>query len=129
MFTNPLGETKTWYNSTTTLKSYIELAKSTLTELDNTNNLADHVIANASKVKTLFANMQSQELEYEQEYKNFIQGVNLFNVKSYFASTNKPAYISSASYMQQSYFQIIQNFLSGRYVAYVEALDDVISYM
>lgn len=129
MFTNPLGETTTWYNSTTTLKSYIALAKTTLQELSSAENLADHVALNASKVKTLFANMQGQEFEYEQEYKNFIQGVNLFNVKSYFASTNKPAYIASVSYMQQSYFQVIQNFLSGRYVAYTTALQNVLSYM
>lgn len=129
MFSNPLGETKTWYESTTTLKNYISLAKLTLQELDSAENLADHVVANAGRVKTLFANMQDQEFEYEQEYKNFIQGVYLFNVKSYFASTNKPAYISSASYMQQSYFQIIQNFLNGRYVAYTTALQNVLSYM
>ena len=34
MYTNPLGETVTWYNSTVTLKSFINLAKKVTDEFE-----------------------------------------------------------------------------------------------
>ncbi|MBQ9792859.1 MAG: hypothetical protein IJW32_03880 [Clostridia bacterium] len=129
MYTNPLGEIKTWYNSTVTLKSFISLAKTVIAQLENTENLALFIGTNSDSVKQIFANMQIQEREYIQEYSNFIRSVNNFAVKSYFASTNKPAYLESISYQKQSYFQIIQNFLSGRYIAYTTGLQEVINYI
>jgi hypothetical protein len=127
MYTNPLGETVTWYNSTVTLKSFINLAKKVIEQLENSENLASFIGSESSKVMQIFANMQKQEREYIQEYSNFIQGVRNFNVKSYFASPNKPAYLNSVSYKEQSYFQVIQNFLSGRYIAYTTGLQEVIN--
>lgn len=129
MYSNPLGEITTWYNSTVTLQSFISLAKQIISQLENTENLAYFIGTNSNNVKQIFANMQKQEKEYIQEYANFINGVNNFNVKSYFASTNKPAYIKSISRREQSCYQIIQNFLSGRYIAYTTGLQEVINYI
>lgn len=129
MFDNPLGEINTWYNSTTTLKSFVELAKLTNDELGNRENLADHIGSNSQHVLRLFTNMQDQQDEYFQEYSNFIRSVSSFNVKSYFSAANKPAYIENSSYKQQSYFNLIQNFISGRYKAYTSGISSVLSYM
>ena len=129
MFSNPLGETSTWYDSTTYLKNYVLLAKSTFTILNNSEDLASHIGSNKTKVLPIFENMQIQEKEFDHEYSNFNQSVNTFNVKAYFASTNKAAYISSCSTKEQSSYEIIRNFLTGRYSAYTTGLTEVLNYM
>lgn len=126
---NPLGEINTWYNSTIILKNYITTAKSTLSALNNPENLVDFAGSNKTTIKTYFANMQDQQNEYFQEYNSFIKSLNGFNVRAYFASTNKTAYIQNSSYKQQSYYQIIQNFLNGRYKGYCNALNTIANYL
>lgn len=129
MYTNPLGEVATWYNSTVSLKNYIELSIATLNKLKNANDLASHIGTNSTNILNLFASMQRQEKEFEQEYTNFYQSIKAFNVKEYFSSTNKSAYIENCSNKEQSYFNIINNFLNGRYLAFTDGLTDVLSYM
>ena len=129
MYSNPLGEIATWYESTSSLKNYITLSISTLNKLKNTNDLASHIGTNSTSVLNLFASMQKQEKEFEQEYNNFYKSVKAFNVKEYFSSPNKGAYIENCSDKEQSYFNIINNFLNGRYLAFTSGLNDVLSYM
>lgn len=126
---NPLGEINTWFNSTITLKNYVNLAKQTLTVLDNYENLASHAGSNKNNIRAYFLNMQIQQEEYDQEYSSFLKSINKFNVKSYLISTNKNAYLESSSYYQQSYYQIIENFLIGRYLSYYNALTAVVNYL
>ncbi len=126
---NPLGEINTWYNSTTILKNYITIAKSVISALNNPENLVDFAGSNKSTIKTYFANMQNQQIEYFQEHNVFIKSLNGFNVRAYFASANKTIYIQNLSYKQKSYFQIIQNFLNGRYKSYCNALNTISSYL
>ena len=129
MFTNPLGEVLTWYNSTTYLQSYISLATTAFSKLNSAEDLASHIGLNSSKVLSIFANMQIQEKEFKHEFSNFYNAVNTFNVKAYFASTNKTAYIASCSTKEQSSYEIIVNFLTGRYSAYTTGLTEVLKYM
>jgi len=126
---NPLSDINDWLNSTSTIKNFVTNANTTLNRLSNTENLASHIGSNASKVLEYFVNMQVQENEYNREYNSFIVSVQNFNVKAYTASTNKYAYLENCSYQQQSNFNIIKNFLLGRYTSYIVALTNINSYV
>lgn len=120
--TNPLGEINSWYNSTYYLKEYITLCSEVLITLQNTNNLGLSAAPYTQNVKNLFANAQEQEEEYKNEYDLFSKALNSFDLKAYFAAANKSAYIESRSNTEKSCYQVMKNFLDGRYNAFVSCL-------
>jgi len=126
---NPRGEILTWYNSTTLLKDYISDTSSIINKIRNTENLASHLGIDKVYVKPIFVNMQNQEIEFLNEYSKFIDNISVFNLKSYFASTNKDAFILSCSRQEQSCFTVSQTFINGRYAAFMDGLIYVSNYL
>lgn len=127
--TNPLGKITTWYDSTYYLKDYVDICELTLETLSNTNDLGQSAAPYTQKVKDLFANAQDQELEYKNEYSLFSTSLSKIDLKAYFSSANKPAYLESRTNTEKSCYQIMQNFLNGRYKAFVDALTLLNSYI
>ena len=126
---NPMGSIQSWFNSTYYLKDYVELCETTLGTLGNANDLGQSASPYIQQVKNLFAKAQDQELEYKNEYKLFLTSLSKFNLKAYFTATNKSAYLESRTNTEKSCYQIMQNFLNGRYKAYVDALTLVNDYI
>lgn len=119
---NPLGAITSWYNSTTYLRGYIEVCSATLSNLQNSNDLAQSASPYTQNVLDLFANAQDQEQEYKNEYNLFLKALANFDLKGYFTSANKPAYLEDKPSAQKSSFQVMSNFLQGRYQSHLNAL-------
>lgn len=128
-YTNPLSEIATWFNATSYLKPYIDICHQTLIDLSNLNNLALLIGPNTEEAKILFASFHDQELHYENEYRLFLEALSNFNVKAYFNSNNKSAYLENCSKTEQSSFNIINNFLTGRYYSVINCLKLVNGYI
>lgn len=122
IYTNPLGEVVTWYNATTYLKGYVNVCYQTLIDLQNSNDLALSIAPNTQEAKILLSSFQDQEAQYKNEYNLFLQALNNFDVKAYYNSNNKEAYLENISQIELSSFNIMQNFLEGRYSALINGL-------
>ena len=97
VYTNPLGEVKTWYNATTYLKEYVNVCYQTLIDLSNANDLALSISPNTTEAKVVFGSFQDQENQYKNEYNLFLRALQNFDVKAYFNSNNKQAYLQNIS--------------------------------
>lgn len=126
---NPLGAITDWFENTQILKSYVELCQTAVDELSSVDKLPDRIGSDAPYVLNLFVNMQGQESEYLQEYNIFAVSLGGVNLKNYFKSPNKSAFLLGCSDTAQSCFQIMQNFLDGRYLGYYQGLSQVLGYI
>ncbi len=122
---NPLGEIMTWYNSTTQLNDFITLANMCLNKLDSNNDLTPNG-ANAVTITTLFTNIQNNAEKYNFECNKFDKALENFDVKAYFASSNKEVYLENCTALEKSSFNIMQYFLNGRYSAFTKCLTEVV---
>jgi len=129
IYTNPLGEVVTWYNKTTYLKGFVNVCYQTLIDLANSNDLALSIVPNTRDAKILLSSFQDQEAQYKNEYNLFLEALHNFDVKAYFNSNNKNAYLENVSQIQLSSFNIMQNFLQGRYSALVDGLIRINGYI
>ena len=129
VYTNPLGEVKSWYNATTYLKEYVNVCYQTLIDLSNANDLALSISPNTTEAKVVFGSFQDQENQYKNEYNLFLRALQNFDVKAYFNSNNKQAYLQNISQIELSSFNIMQNFLQGRYSALINGLKLINGYI
>lgn len=129
IYTNPLGEIVSWYNATTYLKEYVNVCYQTLIDLANANDLALSISPNTTEAKVIFGSFQDQEKQYENEYNLFLEALQNFNVKAYFNSNNKQAYLQNISQVERSSFNVMQNFLKGRYSATINGLKLINGYI
>lgn len=126
---NPLGEVKnSFINKTEYMKDFLNVCDDTISSLNNTNDLALTLLSNKNKVKSLFENMQKGDKRYKVEYNLFLKTLNNFDLKNYLIATNKNAFLENSSLGSKSNFEIIKNFLTNYYKAYLNGLDRINSY-
>ncbi|MBQ3048174.1 MAG: hypothetical protein IJD48_04090 [Clostridia bacterium] len=130
IYKNPLGEVNSWYEETSCLSPFIQVCKKTLLGLSDNSDLGKRIIANDDVVyvKLLFSTFFDQEPQYQNEYNMFTDAVNNFDVKAYFNIKNKEAYLQDCSKIEKSSFNIMQNFLTGRYKAVVNSMEYINNY-
>ncbi len=122
---NPNGEVLTWYNNTKTVKDFVQRSSKILDNL-NKNNLVDSLFDEQKQtILTVLKNIQVEIPGYESEYSLFEQMVSIVDLKEYFDATNQDSYIQSCPANQQSAYNIINNFLEGRYMGFIEGIEKI----
>lgn len=125
---NPLGEVHTFIDNTTELKNFVTISQSILLRIDSTRDVTP-IGTNATNLIDLFASIQNNMDKYNNECDKFLKALNNFNVKAYHSSSNKQNYLDDCDPLEKSSFNIINNFLGGRYKALMQALNEVITYV
>lgn len=123
---NPLGEVQTYINSSTLINNFTTLARTLLLRIDNAKDLTT-TGTNSTNVATIFTNIQNNTPKYNSECEKFLKAMQNFNAKAYQSSTNKQTYLEDCDALEKSSYNIIQNFIEGRYQANVQALTEVSS--
>lgn len=126
--TNPLGEVHTYIDNSTQLKNFITLANSVLNRIDSSRDVTPSG-TNASNLVGIFTSIQVNTSKYNNECDKFTKALQNFNAKAYQSSTNKQTYIEDCEAIERSSFNIIQNFLEGRYKALTQALTQAVTYI
>ena len=127
--TNPYGNISNWYDSTLLLKQFNLLATDVLDNLSQQDLVSG--IFNEDKIRIIDKlNLLQLNLDaYNENYKSYDFALSKVNIKEYINATNKTAYVSSLSNLEQSYYKIIDNFLNGKYESFFDSINLIISLM
>ena len=79
-----------------------------------------------ANILSVLKNIQAEMESYEKEYDLFTESVSRVNLKDYFSATNKEAYIESLTNLEKSSFNIINNFIVGRYAGFIEGMEKIL---
>lgn len=128
-FSNPYGEVKTWYDGTSKLKSSNEKVVRTLSKIKASDLTTSLTSEKVNQIRIIIESIQMDREGYANEYKVYQKALDSVDIVKYFKATNENAYVQSLSAKEQSCFEIIDNFLNGRYVGLSSAINNIVSYL
>ena len=123
---NPYGEINAWFNSTVVLGDFVNSSSQIIEVLNRTNLVGGLTSSEVSTILNALKSVQAEMTSYEHEYDLYLEALGNINLLEYFNATNKNAYINSCSMLEKSSFNIIDNFISGRYAGFIEAMDKIL---
>ena len=123
---NPYGEINTWFNSTTILRNFVLSSAEIAEQLTKRNLVSGITQIEVANILSVLKNIQAEMESYEKEYDLFTESLSRVNLKDYFSATNKEAYIESLTNLEKSSFNIINNFIVGRYAGFIEGMEKIL---
>lgn len=125
---NPMGEVLTWYNASNQIKSFVPLATACLAII---NSPVENIVSktNMNTISSLYTTIQENADKYNNEYLKFNKALENFNAKEFLvlSQAERTVYLENCTALENSSYNIIQNFISGRYSALVNCLDEITS--
>ncbi|NCB48128.1 MAG: hypothetical protein EOM55_00635 [Clostridia bacterium] len=117
------GEVVTWFNNTRVLKTFVNDSADILSALKLNNDLSYGTnLTHKTNLAGIISNMLDLKSAFERDFNNFVIASSGFFLNEYLNATNRTSYLQNCSEFENSKFNLINEFILGRYEAFLSGI-------
>jgi len=117
------GEVVTWFNNSRVLKTFVNDTSELLTALKLNNDLSYGTTSiNKTTLAGTISNMLDLKSTFERDYNTFVSASNGSFLGEYLKATNKTSFLENCSNFDKSKFNLINDFILGRYESFMSGI-------